>query len=165
MPIAYNDAADDPLLFDAQSSFLGGMVSNTRVNLLTPDQAALLQDVDVEQNGRLRTRRGFRDIGSLRTLSGGAMVQGLHWFDNVQMGCLVAAAGGSLYGLDASGSWHLIHAGALGSAALPAYIAQVNDRLFAAAGQFEDDGERRAVAAAGDERAGVAVGEDTGAVG
>ena len=38
-------------------------------------------------------------------------------------------------------------------------------RALAAAGELEDDGERGAVAAAGDECAGVAVGEDAGAVG
>ena len=134
MPLVYNDGIDDPLLFDAQSSFLGGMVSNTRVNLLTPDQAALLQDVEVEQNGRLRTRRGFRDHGSLATVSGSGTPQGLHWFDSAQSQCLVAMVGGSIYSMDSTGAWQPVHSGAVGSAGEAAYMAQVNDRLFAVSG-------------------------------
>ncbi|HTI69676.1 MAG TPA: hypothetical protein VMF06_06905 [Candidatus Limnocylindria bacterium] len=131
MPLNYNDGIDDPLLFDAQASFLGGMVSNTRVNLLPPEQAALLQDVDVEQNGRLRTRRGFRAVGDLRASHGGAAAQGLHWYDSVSSQYLLAVAGGNLYCLDGSGVWTTVRNAAVGDATLPAYIAQVNDRVFA----------------------------------
>jgi hypothetical protein len=131
MPLHFNDAVDDPLLFDAQRSFLGGMVSNTRVNLLSPDQAALLQDVDVEQNGRLRTRRGFRDVGDLPSVSGAVTVQAFHWYDSATSQFLLAFAGGKLLRMGADNIWHVVESGAVGSATDSVFACQVDDRVFA----------------------------------
>jgi hypothetical protein len=45
MPVYFNDALDDTLLYDRQASFIGGQVSNFRENLLNESQAELIKDL------------------------------------------------------------------------------------------------------------------------
>lgn len=136
MPIHHNDAIDDPLTLDVQTSFVGGMVSNIRPDLLNTSQASLLQDVSTEINGVSRTRRGFRRLGDLSTASGGITgtgMQGLHYFDAPGAEYLVAAVDGKVFRMDSAGTWTLV---AVSSAASTGMVdmAQVGDRLFATGG-------------------------------
>jgi hypothetical protein len=132
MPVQFNDYVDDPMGFDGQASFIGGMVSNLRADQLGPSQAALLQDVAVEINGVLRTRRGFRNLGNLAATTGsitGTGLQGLHYFDVQGTEYLVAMVNGKAYRMDSGGTWTLVNNTSAATTGM-VYTAQVSDRLF-----------------------------------
>lgn len=59
MPALFIDAEDDPLIFDGQDSFTGGMVSNARASSLEGNQSPLLQNVICDRPGVVRNRGGF----------------------------------------------------------------------------------------------------------
>lgn len=131
MPIHFNDALDDSLSLDGQLSLTGGQVSNVRANLLSQNQGTLLQNMDAEVNGEVKTRRGFRRFGDLKTAAGAVTVQALHWFDSVSGEYLLAFADNDLFRADSAGTWTLVQAGAAATPADPIHTAQVNDRFFA----------------------------------
>lgn len=130
MPLHFTDALDDTLVLDGQLSLTGGQVSNVRPNLLSPNQGALLQNMDANVNGVITTRRGFRMFGDLKTVSGGATPQALHWFDSVTGEYLLAFVDNDLFRCNSAGTWTLVEAGG-GAPYDPIYCAQVNDRFFA----------------------------------
>lgn len=136
MPAHFIDSLDDGMTLDVQSSFVGGMVSNVRADLLSTSQAALLQDVTTEVNGVLRTRRGFRMLGNLSSASGGITgtgMQGLHYYDAPGQEHLVAAVNGKLYRMDSASNWTLVNNSSAASTGM-VDMAQVGDRLFASGG-------------------------------
>jgi hypothetical protein len=131
MPRHFIDELDDTLQLDGQLSLTGGQVSNVRANLLTANQGTLLQNMDAEVNGELRTRRGFRRFGDLKTAASAVTPQALHWFDSVTGEYLLAFADNDLFRADSSGTWTQVQAGAAATPADPIHTAQINDRFFA----------------------------------
>jgi hypothetical protein len=66
MPAFFNDAQDDPLIYDACTSFSGGQVSFQKATLLDPSQASAISDFGIAVNGSIKKRRGSRNVlGSL----------------------------------------------------------------------------------------------------
>lgn len=94
MPSLFNDAIDDPPVFDVQDSFAGGMVSDTRANRLDANQGALLVNCDIGRDGLLLTRRGTSLLGSAMAAT---KVQGLIWYDSATFEYLVAVCGAATY--------------------------------------------------------------------
>lgn len=58
------DSLDDEPLMDGNASFSGGMVSNAPAARLNENQAALIQNFDINSLGELTTRRGTKRLGS-----------------------------------------------------------------------------------------------------
>ena len=131
MPRHFIDELDDTLQLDGQLSLTGGQVSNVRANLLTANQGTLLQNMDAEVNGELRTRRGFRRFGDLKAVTGSVTAQALHWFDSVTGEYLLAIAGGQLLRGESDATWTQVEPSAVTSTTALADMAQVNDRVFA----------------------------------
>lgn len=131
-------ALDDPLLFDACAAFDGGVVSNRRANLLAANQLAGLINGDITRTGQIVTRRGTRLLGTGPAADGRALpIQGLIYHDSPTGGCLVAAAGGTLWRFDGGtgggGSWSpLVPASSwhAADALVPVTFARGADRLF-----------------------------------
>lgn len=93
---------DAPLIFDGTTSFVGGMVSNTRANLLTATQSAELVNFDLDQTGQLVTRRGTQAIGS--AISANNPIQGLFYYDTPSVEELLAVCNTRFYH-GSSGTW------------------------------------------------------------
>jgi hypothetical protein len=143
MPVHHNNGTDDPLVYDVQSDFSKGQVSNTRANLLTQQQGARLRNVVLDYNGVLESRRGFRSFGTSGlndvssvvgpTGSEANQLQGLHYYDTLGDERLVAAASGQLYSYDGS-TWSAWTAasGSSGSLATAGnvYFTQIADKLY-----------------------------------
>lgn len=144
MPLHYNDAVDDTMVLDRQSSFLGGQLSHIRGNLLNPNQAILLQDVDLETGGTTRTRRGFHAWGDLKALTSSNDVQGVHWFANGNYEYLLAVVNGGLRKMTSAGVWSTVEAATV-PASEPAYFAQINDRVFVCAASTARPKDRKSV--------------------
>ena len=133
MPVYFNDAVDDILLFDRQASFIGGQVSNFRENLLNESQAELIKDMSPEISGVLKTRRGFHRFANLLgSTSSSINVQALHFFDSDSRERVVAAVNGSIYEIESNGTVTAISVAAskLASATAPAYMCQVADKMY-----------------------------------
>ena len=133
MPVYFNDALDDTLLYDRQASFIGGQVSNFRENLLNESQAELIKDLAPEINGVLKTRRGFHRFANLLgSTSSSTNVQTLHFFDSDSRERLIAAVNGSLYEIESNGTVTAISAvaGSLDPASTPAYMCQIADKMY-----------------------------------
>lgn len=128
MPSLLNEQLNDPLVWDATPEFTGGQVSKPRVNSLQPNQAALLQNMDVDTYGHLRTRRGISQIGN----NLGETIQGIADYQTPTSNELIVAAGGILRSFNGSvwtlagGAFNLI------SASTPAIFVQGVDTLYIA---------------------------------
>jgi len=133
MPVYFNDAVDDTLLYDRQASFIGGQVSNFRENLLNESQAELIKDLAPEINGVLKTRRGFHRFANLLgSTSNSTNVQTLHFFDSDSRERVIAAVNGSLYEIESNGTVTAISAvaGSMSPATTPAYMCQIADKMY-----------------------------------
>ena len=133
MPVYFNDAVDDTLLYDRQASFIGGQVSNFRENLLNESQAELIKDLAPEINGVLKTRRGFHRFANLLgSTSNSTNVQTLHFFDSDSRERVIAAVNGSLYEIQSNGTVAAISAvaGSMIPATTPAYMCQIADKMY-----------------------------------
>ena len=133
MPVYFNDAVDDTLLYDRQASFIGGQVSNFRENLLNESQAELIKDLAPEINGVLKTRRGFHRFANLLgSTSNSTNVQTLHFFDSDSRERVIAAVNGSLYEIESNGTVTAISAvaGSMIPATTPAYMCQIADKMY-----------------------------------
>ena len=133
MPVYFNDAVDDILLYDRQASFIGGQVSNFRENLLNESQAELIKDMSPEISGVLKTRRGFHRFADLLgSTSSSTNVQAIHFFDSDSRERVIAAVNSSLYEITSSGTVTAIAAAAskLSSATNPAYMCQIADKMY-----------------------------------
>ncbi len=133
MPVYFNDAVDDTLLYDRQASFIGGQVSNFRENLLNESQAELIKDLAPEINGVLKTRRGFHRFANLLgSTSSSTNVQTLHFFDSDSRERVIAAVNGSLYEIQSNGTVAAISAvaGSMSPATTPAYMCQIADKMY-----------------------------------
>jgi len=95
--VAFNlEQLDDPVVPDGNPAFNGGQVSNERSNLLQPNQAAKLQNCEINQVGKIMTRRGSTRLGS-GAVGSGTYIQGLINFFTSAYNYLVAVCGGKLY--------------------------------------------------------------------
>ena len=133
MPVYFNDAVDDILLYDRQASFIGGQVSNFRENLLNESQAELIKDMSPEISGVLKTRRGFHRFANLLgSTPSSTNVQAIHFFDSDSRERVIAAVNSSIYEITASGTVTAIAVAAskLSSATNPAYMCQVADKMY-----------------------------------
>ena len=133
MPVYFNDAVDDILLYDRQASFIGGQVSNFRENLLNESQAELIKDMSPEISGVLKTRRGFHRFANLLgSTTSSTNVQAIHFFDSDSRERVIAAVNSSIYEITASGTVTAIAVAAskLSSATNPAYMCQVADKMY-----------------------------------
>jgi hypothetical protein len=130
MALHFNDALDDPLAYDRQSSCQGGMVSWARGNLLSTDQASLLMDVDAETDKVTSNRRGFHLLGEPLGKATGSGQRGAWWFDSGNVQLVLVAAGSELYSMDATHTWKLVDPGALPDSTGMAWGAQVGDKFF-----------------------------------
>ena len=133
MPVYFNDAVDDILLYDRQASFIGGQVSNFRENLLNESQAELIKDMSPEISGVLKTRRGFHRFANLLgSTTSSTNVQAIHFFDSDSRERVIAAVNSSIYEITASGTVKAIAVAAskLSSATNPAYMCQVADKMY-----------------------------------
>lgn len=134
MPVFNNHLLDDEMQFDRQRSFVGGMVSAVRVNLLGEDNAAQAINVEVDDAVTANTRRGFRKFGDLNALVGADSPQGMWWFDSGTYQFLLALAGGKLYRGDFEGTWTLVDDVATPSTTEPGHAAQVVTRFYLGTG-------------------------------
>ena len=133
MPVYFNDAVDDILLYDRQASFIGGQVSNFRENLLNESQAELIKDMSPEISGVLKTRRGFHRFANLLgSTTSSTNVQAIHFFDSDSRERVIAAVNSSIYEITASRTVTSIAAAAckLSSATNQAYMCQVADKMY-----------------------------------
>ena len=133
MPVYFNDAVDDILLYDRQASFIGGQVSNFRENLLNESQAELIKDMSPEISGVLKTRRGFHRFANLLgSTTNSTNVQAIHFFDTDSRERVITAVNGSIYEIESNGTVTAIAAAAskLDSATAPAYMCQVADKMY-----------------------------------
>ena len=133
MPVYFNDAVDDILLYDRQASFIGGQVSNFRENLLNESQAELIKDMSPEISGVLKTRRGFHRFANLLgSTSSSVDMRAIHFFDSDSRERVIVAVARNLYEITASGTVTAIAVAAskLSSATNPAYMCQVADKMY-----------------------------------
>ena len=132
MPVYFNDAVDDILLYDRQASFIGGQVSNFRENLLNESQAELIKDMSPEISGVLKTRRGFHRFANLLGTSSSVDMRAIHFFDSDSRERLIVAASNDLYEIESNGTVTAIGVGAnaLPAAAAPAYMCQIADKMY-----------------------------------
>ena len=70
MPRLIHNEKDEVLSFDICPDFSGGQASAPRANLLNQNQAALLQNVEFDAQGILRTRRGTRTLETYSAVAG-----------------------------------------------------------------------------------------------
>ena len=133
MPVYFNDAVDDILLYDRQASFIGGQVSNFRENLLNESQAELIKDMSPEISGVLKTRRGFHRFANLLgSTSSSVDMRAMHFFDSDNRERVIVAVARNLYEIESNGTVTAISpaANALPAAVNPAYMCQVADKMY-----------------------------------
>jgi len=133
MPVYFNDAVDDILLYDRQASFIGGQVSNFRENLLNESQAELIKDMSPEISGVLKTRRGFHRFANLLgSTSSSVDMRAIHFFDSDSRERVIVAVYNDLYEIESNGTVTAISAAAnsLPTAVNPAYMCQVADKMY-----------------------------------
>jgi len=133
MPVYFNDAADDILLYDRQASFIGGQVSNFRENLLNESQAELIKDMSPEISGVLKTRRGFHRFADLLgSTSSSDDMRAIHFFDSDSRERVIVAVARNIYEIESNGTVTAISAAAnaLPSAVNPAYMCQIADKMY-----------------------------------
>src|SRR5258708_4829195 len=106
------DQLDDTILSDGTPSFEGGQVSNSRPNILKPNQSFILVNCDIDTQGKLRTRRGSGQF------TGGVVniadeVTGLIHFKTKVYDLVVAANNGRVAQYTGAG-WTQIKSGGVG---------------------------------------------------
>ena len=149
MPIQYNDALDDRLIYDACMAFTGGQVSNVRSNLLGETQFAEGVNVDIDRFGSVVTRRGseeqlgtvpppteddweaittnWEDYGTLWENSAGP-IRGLGYFDITGQEEMLCVADGILY--KSSGSTWSSVSGYSPTSSNAVEFAQLSGKIF-----------------------------------
>jgi hypothetical protein len=133
MPAFFNDAQDDPLIYDACQSFSGGQVSFQKATLLNPNEAAVIADFGISVNGELKKRRGSRLVGGNLAST---RIQNILWYD-VASGAdrLVALAGGNARSLSGS-TWGSLFTGGISDAAEVVDCVQLTDRIYFTGSNF-----------------------------
>lgn len=96
MPVLIDDSLDSAVLYDRCASLTGGQVSFTSPHLIGADQAAELKNIDIEQNGVARTRRGLRLVEVVPNVQS-PWIQALTYYDVPGRERMAVIAGGRLY--------------------------------------------------------------------
>jgi hypothetical protein len=135
MPVFFNDTQDDPLIYDACTSFSGGQVSFQKATLLDPNQAAYIGDYEVSVNGELKKRRGSRLVGTAALSSN--RIQNLIWYDVVSASSdkLVAFNAGSASYMGAS-TWSSLFSGGITDTSEIIDSVQLTDKLYFTGSNF-----------------------------
>lgn len=108
MPIVSNDGLDDPILFEATSSFVGGVNNISAPKLLNDNQGSEFINVDIDRVGNAVTRRGTANLSSASVPEGTANIQGMYYFDTGTVNQIVIAKNRKIFwygGVAGSGSW------------------------------------------------------------
>ena len=148
MPQLYNDSLDDPLVFDACLTFVGGQVSNVRANLLDQAQYSEGSNVDIDRFGGIVTRHGTkREYNALLDIywencatnweayapywshDGSGRLNGLGYFDTPSLEQLVAVNDQKIYKHTNTGIWAEV-SGYTPAADAQVEMAQLTDKLF-----------------------------------
>jgi hypothetical protein len=94
MPIGYDNAMDDTLLFERVEHLGGGMNTFIRASLLPPEVCQLLQNMVLKDNGLAETRPG---ILAKTAIAGATPIQGMAYLDTPAAEKLVVAKAGGWY--------------------------------------------------------------------
>src|ERR1043166_9559647 len=130
MPETWSDAVDSPSVYDQCPSFAGGQFSYAKPRELAPDQAQLLQDVEVSITGAAISRRGTDLVGD--TSMAGTQVQGLFYFKTPVASYEIAASNAKIYNL-VGGMWsQLGFRGDMPDATSQVSMSQGVDKLYVA---------------------------------
>ena len=134
MPIVSNSGLDDPILFDATSSFVGGVNNISSTKLLADNQGSEFINVDIDRIGNAVTRRGTASVSATAVPEGTASIQGMYYFDTGVVNQIVIAKNGKIFSYDGnvgSGSWTRDASSyASGSADSSVTFAQLSDKLY-----------------------------------
>ncbi len=128
MPILNNEVLDDPLAYDGDASFNGGMVSFVKPSLLGEGQFSELVNIETDTSGRGITRLGTDALG---THPDALAVRGLFFYDWTS-DYLMRVSNGLLKKWDGA-SWSTV-AGFTPSAANAVEFCQLSGNLFMTAG-------------------------------
>lgn len=127
--IFFSDATDDPLAFDSCPRFDGGQVSFKRANLLGVNEAAKIENFDLQINGELKKRRGSRPVGNRNFAGSSYKTQGIFYFQTPTRKELIGFSGGTAWNI-VSGTWaNLFSANITDTTEVPD-ICQLTDKLF-----------------------------------
>ncbi len=131
MPIVYNDALDDQLVFDGSTEFVGGEFSQSDPSKLQPTQCSKLRNIVLDQLGNIITRKGTTLLGSALAA---AKVQGISDFNSATVQKILAACNGAMYQNAGSGAWSTAAGYTPTSASVNVEIVQGIDVLYVADG-------------------------------
>lgn len=98
MPETWSNAEDSPSVYDQCASFAGGQFSYAKPREIGPDQAELLQDVEVSITGAAISRRGTDYVGGATDM-GGTLIQGLLYFKTPSVAYEIAVSNAKIYHL------------------------------------------------------------------
>lgn len=124
MPLLNNEVLDDPLLYDGESSFSGGMVSLVKPSLLGEGSCSELVNIDIDRSGRLMTRLGTDALG---TAPNASHVRGLFYYDWTS-DFLMRVSNGALQSWD-SAAWATV-SGFTPNAAFNVEMCQLQGNLY-----------------------------------
>ena len=134
MPIVSNSGLDDPILFDASSSFTGGVNNISASKLLNETQGSEFINVDIDRVGNAVTRRGTASASSSAVPEGTANIQGMYYFDTGTINEIVIAKNRKIFwynGVIGSGSWTQDSSSYLTNASDNVVnFAQLSDKLY-----------------------------------
>jgi hypothetical protein len=134
MPIVSNSGLDDPILFDATTSFTGGVNNIAASKLLEVNQGTEFINVDIDRVGNAVTRKGTASLSSSAVPEGTANIQGAYYFDTGTVNQVVIAKNRKIFwynGVVGSGSWTQDSSSYLTNAADNVVnFAQLMDKLY-----------------------------------
>ncbi|HEY4360339.1 MAG TPA: hypothetical protein VGN17_05200 [Bryobacteraceae bacterium] len=126
MPVHNNELLDDPLIFDEQISFGGGMNSNDRPNSLAPNEAQLILNGRLFSNERCKKRIGH---SLLATVTAAQAIQGMKHFKTPTVEKLLIACNAQMKSFDG-----VVVSGAIGTyvptAGAQVHMAQLADLML-----------------------------------
>lgn len=105
MPVLNSPGLDDAPVYDICGAFTRGQYSFTRANKIDPEAAASLQNLDVQRDGVLVTRRGTRLFSGGDLTQNSADIQGLVFYSTPSSSLLLAINDGSDYGKPTYFTW------------------------------------------------------------
>jgi len=134
MPIVSNSGLDDPILFDATTSFTGGVNNIAASRLLEANQGTEFINVDIDRVGNAVTRKGTASLSSSAVPEGTANIQGAYYFDTGTVNQVVIAKNRKIFwynGVAGSGAWTQDSSSYLTNAADNVVnFAQLSDKLY-----------------------------------
>jgi hypothetical protein len=131
VPLVYNDAVDDPYVWEQIPDWSGGQVSFAKPSTLQLNQAAYLQNVYISFTGQLRKRRGTDNLEDGFVAAEGKRIQCLFWYNTSTLEKLLAVSDGKFYEFDESaGVWNLYFNAAIGNIDEMVSVCQLSDKLY-----------------------------------